>query len=998
MHSFKRTLLFLITMCIGTMSVDAQRRHGAVVSPPLAEEPLKKGTTTRLFPISEVNPPSPVIGTYTTLSGFYDYQSNGGACQYIRINPANPQQVHVIFMLADDSIPPLRWVRRTGYAFSSDGGNTWNNFNNLRVPDRTSGFPSLDLLQGSNAGIPVIANHVDSPSTLQSRVYTETAVGAGGFVESAPPPAFGVDEPIWPNVAGAANGNIVIHSSRQSVTENYMTRTQNLINWSPWFGYPGLNSVGGRYPTMANGIGRVGSMLNATSNGVYFLESTDNGVTWSAAATQLHPPLTADSFAVYVGADFVYHGDNIYAAFNVSKVIDGIYTYADARIDFWSQATGLVTAVPHNAIPGVIDTLNRPQQNHLTVGWPVIGVSGNTIVIVFQAFGGDTSTIGFNYSDVFLTFSTNGGVTWSLPENLTNTPTLDERYPSIAKWNPNGEAYIVWQEDPQPGAQAVFENGPITRVRQVFFKKRLSAGITLIAPNGGEVLVVDSTYNITWFASGDVDTVRIDYSSNNGTSWINVTPTVPASPGTYSWTVPNTLTTQGRVRVMWMADTSVIDVSDGVFTISPFQPLLISVAVDSVNGILNDTIVVPVRASFSEGRSYYSFELDFTGFQQQGITFLQIDTVGTVIGQHGWLLQANNTDTVLITAAAGANAISGGGVLFNLKFAVTGGNCSFAPITISRAIFNTGVDSVRRSHGGVFVTPVPHYGDVDENGFVQAFDASLTLRHLAHVDTLGCQALTNANVSNDLTVSALDASLILMYVVGLIDRLPYDTTIVATGNIAMAGSTVSQGDTVEIPLILSNGNNIVSFEGLITFNPSDVSFSHILWSSAVNGFTIASHLRDGELHFAAASTTQNGSAGIFARLIFVGIQTSGQTQVSLRRLRWNEGPVMENVATATVITSVDDPGTHPAEFLLEQNYPNPFNPSTVIRYSLPVAGFVSLRVYNVLGQEVQTLVNAELDAGNWEAVWNASGQPSGVYFCRLDVDGFVQARKMVVVK
>jgi hypothetical protein len=95
----------------------------------------------------------------------------------------------------------------------------------------------------------------------------------------------------------------------------------------------------------------------------------------------------------------------------------------------------------------------------------------------------------------------------------------------------------------------------------------------------------------------------------------------------------------------------------------------------------------------------------------------------------------------------------------------------------------------------------------------------------------------------------------------------------------------------------------------------------------------------------------------------------------------------------------------PHQAQLHQNYPNPFNPSTRIGFSLPAgqagiqeSGFVSLKVYDVLGREVATLVNEQLTPGIYERTFNAEGLTSGVYFYRIHVNGFTRTRKLLLLR
>jgi hypothetical protein len=88
----------------------------------------------------------------------------------------------------------------------------------------------------------------------------------------------------------------------------------------------------------------------------------------------------------------------------------------------------------------------------------------------------------------------------------------------------------------------------------------------------------------------------------------------------------------------------------------------------------------------------------------------------------------------------------------------------------------------------------------------------------------------------------------------------------------------------------------------------------------------------------------------------------------------------------------------PSEFRLYQNYPNPFNPITNVKFSIVNSGLVKLTVYDVLGHEVQTLVNERLNAGTYETTFDGSMLPSGVYFYTLITDSFKMTRRLLLIK
>ena len=137
----------------------------------------------------------------------------------------------------------------------------------------------------------------------------------------------------------------------------------------------------------------------------------------------------------------------------------------------------------------------------------------------------------------------------------------------------------------------------------------------------------------------------------------------------------------------------------------------------------------------------------------------------------------------------------------------------------------------------------------------------------------------------------------------------------------------------------------------------------------------------------------NYDVGIY-KVVFLGSGLEQFTTASARQkliqnvVNWFEAPA----GVFDVQSNV------PSQYNLEQNYPNPFNPSTTFKYSIPNESNVTIKVYDVLGNEVATLVNEEKPAGTYEVIWYAEGLTSGVYFYQLKVGGHIETKKMLLIK
>ena len=113
---------------------------------------------------------------------------------------------------------------------------------------------------------------------------------------------------------------------------------------------------------------------------------------------------------------------------------------------------------------------------------------------------------------------------------------------------------------------------------------------------------------------------------------------------------------------------------------------------------------------------------------------------------------------------------------------------------------------------------------------------------------------------------------------------------------------------------------------------------------------------------------------------------------------WNQNEKNIIAIWDTTTTDIKKEGRVVTDYSLSQNYPNPFNPSTKIGWQSPESGWQSLRVYDILGREITTLVNEYIQAGKHEVNWNAANLPSGIYFYKISTDKFSDVKKMMLLK
>ncbi len=224
--------------------------------------------------------------------------------------------------------------------------------------------------------------------------------------------------------------------------------------------------------------------------------------------------------------------------------------------------------------------------------------------------------------------------------------------------------------------------------------------------------------------------------------------------------------------------------------------------------------------------------------------------------------------------------------------------------------------------------------------------------------------------------------------------------------------TAKPGDILSTPIEMTGvslDSGIFSIQFEIIYDPLIISADSVIFndsSSAISDWKKEFNLTDGKISIALAGTDFVLIDINIANLTFMisEVAISGDSSaLRFENLYVNEGTPTASGQDGMIkvlvvgITELLDTSI-PQSPSLEQNFPNPFNPVTTIEFSVPRSGDVSLIIYNANGREIKRMVDGEMSAGKFTAVWNATELASGIYFYRLQTGEFVRTRKMVLLK
>lgn len=650
------------------------------------------------------------------------------------------------------------------------------------------------------------------------------------------------------------------------------------------------------------------------------------------------------------------------------------------------------------------------------------------------AFADQNYGVIFTLSDTFF-FTSNGGNNWikrllptgtTMP-NAVHFPTATSGYAvgnngSIIKTTDGG---FTWSLSIGPDG---------TSIHDVFFFDEFTGIIA--SYNNGIHKTTDG--GITWFKKAFYNALSISFPTNNvgyaagfgsyimkttdgGDNWTQAT--VPL----YSLNSYSTLFVSEKVGYIsgphifkttdggnsWFAERDAMGSSDRAVYDMGLSPNGSVWAVSSFSGIhklretpvVGGTMVLPnaagapgsivsvdVTIDLPLNRNFLAAQFTITGYGS-AISFDSAGTNNTIPGDRAWFSSVNAGDGSLSFSASGSEPHRGSGTLARLYFTVQTNAPSYIPLNFSSAIIDNGTAVIDTINGSISLL-LPNYGDVDLNGSVQAYDASLVLQFVAGLIPLSPQQRLNANVTTDPLITGFDGSVILKYVTGLITEFPYSGTAATSANIYTQGFYQLSEDRIVLPIYLNNTENIFSldarFESLHEVIKIDSVVTELSNSMSYSGKV------EGKLQYAIASSEElwNGQQGAVILLYLTRLGGSSAVPLITVQYRINEN-ALQSYSTASLLQTENQ--EIPEEFSVLQNYPNPFNPSTTLRYSLPEESHVVIKVYNVLGRVFEEN-HYRKNAGFHQYVFDSGGLPSGLYIAQISNGYSTKIVKMLLTK
>ncbi|MDZ7260608.1 MAG: dockerin type I domain-containing protein [candidate division KSB1 bacterium] len=615
------------------------------------------------------------------------------------------------------------------------------------------------------------------------------------------------------------------------------------------------------------------------------------------------------------------------------------------------------------------------------ITWLSTGTSGN-VRIELSIDGGS------NWSTIIASTPDDGSYNWTIPSNQATSTNCYIRITDV---------------DGTPSDQS---NAPFT----------ISSPeqITVTAPNGGETWYTGSSYNITWTSAGTSGNVKIDLSINGGSIWSTIIASTP-DDGSYNWTIPSTQTpsTNCFIRISDV-DGTPWDQSNGAFTISQQVPQDSLKVVDSSGAPGSTGNVVKISLSNSVEVGGVQFKLkDIPNWLTATGGDTTSRTQGFTISVQDNGIEAN----VLLFSLTGGTIAPGSGPIVKLLFDVS------ATATPGDSVILDIHDVIVSDRNGQRISPIfekdgifflGQKGDVNGDGAVNILDIIITVNIIQGRHTPSPYEFWAADVNNDGKIDIRDVILIIRIIHPSASLSKGEMLSGQTAQISLPEVELAPGTRTELPLIADCDGAVAGLQLTIIYDPGQIKLSAPRLTERSQGMELAVNetvedsdpVGKGQLAILLYSTTGKaiaaGSGPILNLSVEAEAEFEGASPLNLKNV-----VLANNLAEALSVEiasgSVTVAKAIPTNYELGQNYPNPFNPETTIKYGLPEKSQVTLKIFNLLGQEVRTLVDGEKEAGYHEVHWDGrdtlgKSVSAGIYLYTIQTGAFVQTRKMVILR
>jgi len=387
------------------------------------------------------------------------------------------------------------------------------------------------------------------------------------------------------------------------------------------------------------------------------------------------------------------------------------------------------------------------------------------------------------------------------------------------------------------------------------------------------------------------------------------------------------------------------------------------------------------------------------GFDSSQIEAIDIDTVDFVTPVTlEWFAKPGTLSVSLF----GSDTLTGGGYSFDATFRIQpDARLDTTTLSFASAFLNEGSPALL-SISTSQVSVIPLYGDVTMDQTLATDDASYVLQYTVGKREFSEALIETGDVSYNGSVTAYDAWLILQKIAGNISSFPVEDSLlskIGVNNFVMSVEPVSGSENLILVKFSSKEQitNIAAFEIHLNYESDAVSFLEYTFSEEMeNLWTITNSEEPGIFRLSTIAQPYTELAEDFLILTFrIEGNNANTGDFNVTHFLINETNVLESLDER--VKSV------PEVYNLYQNFPNPFNPETRIDFQLPKGSEVTLKIYNILGQEIKTLVSEEKEAGYYSILWNGENNygikvSSGIYIYQIRAGDFIKSRKMVYIR